>query len=259
MAPGKVPILFIHGAFTQASRWQPWLAYFSALGHPCLAVSLPAHEPPDPARLANLTFHDYVEAMKAVVGTFDTPPVIVGHSMGGLIAQHVAAATPCAGLVLVSSAPPWRTGATRWSLPYTLTYFPGVVAGRPIRANRKAALALVLHDLPPEDRAALAPVFAYESGKAYRTMVLGRAPMAPGAVRCPVLCLSGADDRVLRPKVGRMLAAFYGADHLVFPGQGHSLVARSTVETIAGAVGRWIAERALVPAGEPSFQIAAVV
>lgn len=259
MASGTVPILFIHGAFTRASRWQPWVGYFSSLGYSCHAVSLPAHDPPDPARLAGLTFTDYVAAMCAEVARFGTPPILVGHSMGGLIAQHVAAATTCAALVLVSSAPPWRPGATRWSLPYTFTYFLGVAAGRPIRANRKAALELVLHDLPPEDQAALVPDFAYESGKAYRTMVLGRAPMAPGAVRCPVLCVSGGDDRVLRPKDGRSLAAFYGADHLVFPGQGHSLVARSTVDTIAGAVGRWIADRAALAPLEPSFRAAAVV
>jgi pimeloyl-ACP methyl ester carboxylesterase len=47
VAPGvtssdmKPPILFIHGAFTRAQRWRPWLEFFRAAGYECFAPSLP--------------------------------------------------------------------------------------------------------------------------------------------------------------------------------------------------------------------------
>ena len=84
------------------------------------------------------------------------------------------------------------------------------------------------------------PIFAYESGKAYRTMVFGGAPMRRGAVRCPVLVVSGGADRLLRPAVAARLADFYNAEHLIFPGRGHSLVAESLIETVAAEVREWI-------------------
>jgi pimeloyl-ACP methyl ester carboxylesterase len=89
----KPPLLFIHGAFTRAKRWDPWLEFFRAQGFVCHAPSLPAHDPPDMAALENLTFEDYVAAMVAVQRSLDAPPVIIGSSMGGLVAQHVAART----------------------------------------------------------------------------------------------------------------------------------------------------------------------
>ncbi len=207
---------------------------------------------PIPRRSANLTFADYVAAVRREVEKLDRPPVIVGHSMGGLIAQHVAASTECAGLVLVSSAPPWRTGATRHSFPYTFSYVMPVLTGRPMRANPRAAMELVLHDLPPHEQRELMPMFAYESGKAYRTMVFGLAPMRRGAVRCRVLCINGGDDRLLRPHVGRALADFYGAEQVVFSGHGHSLVSETMLGTVAATVLRWVEGAAVAPVGAPA-------
>ena len=254
----RPPILFIHGAFTRARRWRPWLTYFTDAGYKCVAPSLPAHDPPDPARLASLTFTDYLAAMTAAHSALDRPPIVIGHSLGGLIAQHVAAIMPCAGLVLVSSAAPWRTGTTRHALPYAFSYVLPVLSGGPIRANPRAALELVLHDLPPAEQRELAPIFAFESGRAYRTMVFGGAPIADGAVTCPVLCLSGGADRLIKPAVSARLAAFYGADHLVFPGRGHSLVSASLMDSVAAYVRDWI-DGLAEPIPEPSFQASAAV
>lgn len=255
-------ILFIHGAFTRAARWNPWVTYFAGAGYRCVAPSLPGHDPPNPSALARLTFADYVAAAAEVRRTFARPPIIVGHSMGGLIAQHLAARSECAALVLVSSTPPWPMRGTRHTLPYLKTYLLPALAGRSIRADRRAAVDLVLHDLAPAEREELLSIFAYESGKAYRTMTLGLAPVVAGAVTCPVLCVSGGADRVLAPSVGRRLAKFYGADHIVVPGHGHSLVAGSLVGTVAVSVREWLdglGARAAAMAGAPSFVPVAAV
>ena len=240
MAPD---ILFIHGAFTRASRWNPWVSYFTAAGYRCLAPSLPGHDPPDPVALARLTFADYVAAVAEVHASCSAPPIVIGHSMGGLIAQHLAASAECAAVVLVSSTPPWRTRGTRYALPYLASYVLPVIVGRPIRANPRAALKLVLHDLSLAEQLRQLPTFAFESGKAYRTVVFGRAPLAAGAIGCPVLCVNGGADRMLAKSVGGTLAAFYGADHIVFDEHGHGLVAGSLVSTVATAVQGWLDRR----------------
>ena len=252
----KPPLLFIHGAFTRGKRWRSWLAHFRAAGFTCVAPSLPAHDPPDMAALARLTFRDYVDAMVAVHATLDAPPVIIGSSMGGLVAQHVAAKTKSAGLVLVSAAPPWRGGGRMRAVPYAISYFFPVLFGLAMRGNKQAALELVLHDLSPEEQAEFLAIFADESGKAYRTVILGGPPMAEGAVKCPVLCLSASADRLFRPVVAERLAAFYNAKHLIFPG-GHTLAAGSLLEPIASEIIAWIGD--LAATAQPSFQPGAIV
>jgi pimeloyl-ACP methyl ester carboxylesterase len=249
----KPPLLFIHGAFTRAKRWDPWLDYFRAAGFTCLAPSLPAHDPPDMAVLARLTFRDYVDAMIAAHATLPAPPVIIGSSMGGLIAQHVAAETKSAGLVLISSAPPWRGGGKIAALQYALEYTIPVAAGRALRGNKAAARKLVLHDLTPEEQDFFLAIFADESGKAYRTMVTGSAPMTRGAVKCPVLVISASGDRLFKPSVAEKIAAFYGARHLVFPG-GHTLAAGALLKPISAAIVEWIDD-----VSSPSFRAGAIV
>jgi pimeloyl-ACP methyl ester carboxylesterase len=237
--------LFIHGAFTRARRWQPWLEYFTAAGFTCSAPSLPAHDPPDMAKLADLTFQDYIDAMVAAHAALDRPPVIVGSSMGGLIAQHVAARTKSAGLVLISSAAPWSGGGKLGAAPYALQYAIPFLFGRPMRGDKNAAKKLVLHDLTPEEQDFFLAIFADESGKAYRTMITGGAPIAEGSVKCPVLCLSASDDRLFKPEVAEKIAAFYRAEHHVFPG-GHTLASAAVLKPVGSTIVDWIG-RVTVP------------
>ena len=98
-------------------------------------------------------------------------------------------------------------------MAYTLSYLMPVLAGCAIRANQKAARTLVLHDLSPAEQTGACPRFSPTNpARRIGTMVIGGAPIAPGAVTCPVLCVNGGADRLLRPSVGEDLAAFYKAE-----------------------------------------------
>ena len=255
----KPPVLFVHGAFTRAARWDSWVAYFGEAGFECVAPSLPGHDPPDRAALAKLTFDDYVSAISQAANNLGRPPIVVGHSMGGLLAQHVAMRSDCAALILVSASPPWRIVGTWHSARYLWRYTWPVIAGQPIRASNKAAVDLVLHDLSPAEQKELLQILAWESGLAYRTMVFGRAPVERAAIRCPVLCVTGGKDRLLRFSTAAGLASFYDAEHLVFPGQGHALVAGSLVGTVGRAVLEWVERAALAADAETSFRPSPVV
>jgi pimeloyl-ACP methyl ester carboxylesterase len=235
-------MLLIHGAFSSAADFSAWRSFFAGEGFDVVAPSLPAHAPSDPAALATLSLPDYLKALLAVRNGLAEALVVVGHSMGGLLAQQLAAATPCRALVCVASAPPGKLPAQVRSLPHLAPLMPAIMAGRPIRPSPATFRALALHDLPTSEQQTVSEGLGYESGRAYRAMILGlgQCRVDRAAVRCPVLCLSGGLDRIISRRLARSIAARYRAEHKVFPARGHWLIAPSAVQEAAGTTLQWL-------------------
>jgi pimeloyl-ACP methyl ester carboxylesterase len=95
----RPPILLIHGAFSSAQHFAGWASFLSRARYECHAPSLPGHAPNDAALLASLDFGDYLAALRTEIGKLASPPVLIGHSIGGLLAQQLAASVPCRALV----------------------------------------------------------------------------------------------------------------------------------------------------------------
>jgi pimeloyl-ACP methyl ester carboxylesterase len=234
------PILLIHGAFSQGRHFDAWSDFFRRAGFECHAPSLPGHAPSDESALAALTMHDYLAALRGELARFTAPPIIIGHSMGGLLAQQLAASGPCAGLVLVASAPPWMLPVQLQALPTLFKHFPTILRGRPVRPTERILRELALHDLPEDEQRALIPIFVPESGKAYRAMVLGLARIPGRQFAGPVLCLSGGLDRIIPERTSHAIAREYHARHQRFAHCGHWLIAPSREREVAGAVLQWL-------------------
>lgn len=237
------PVIFVHGAFSCALHWQAWVQRFGDAGFECVAPSLPGHEPSDPAALAGLSLSDYLQALERVRAAQPTPPILIGHSMGGLLAQQLAASGPCAALVCLASAPPGMLPAQLRALPYLAPLMPQIVAGRPIQPTAATFRYLVLHDLPPGEQDELAATLGAESGRAYRSMIFGTARVRASAVRCPTLCVTGRQDRIVAPRVARAIAARYGAAHKVLDHRGHWLLARAALEEVSEPVLDWLRQQ----------------
>src|SRR5215470_2812950 len=171
----RPPVLFIHGAFSNAGHFDPWVERFARAGFECHVPSLPGHGPSDPRALASLGMEDYLAALEREVAKLSAPPILVGHSMGGLLAQQLASKGRCRALICVASAPPWMLVSPPSSLPYFLPVLPATLAGQPIRAPEATLRALVVHHLPESEQRALLPTFGAESGRAYRAMIFGTA------------------------------------------------------------------------------------
>ena len=97
------PLLFIHGLTFDRSTWEP-IAERLADRFTCVTVDLPGHGGSDgpPPRVLD----DVAVAINRLLGELGSePPVVVGHSMGGVIASIYAGHHPTRGLVLVDQAP----------------------------------------------------------------------------------------------------------------------------------------------------------
>ena len=241
----RPPILLVHGAFCHAGHFGGWVRALTKAGFECHAPSLPGHWPSNSSALASLTLSDYLGSIRRTAATLSAPPIVIGHSMGGLLAQHLAATAPCAALVCVASAPPWMVIPQFRALPFLVQQMPAILAGRPIRADERALRDLALHDLSEQEQNELVRTFGTESGHALRAMILGLARMPGRRFQGPVLCLSGSQDRIIANRISKAIACYYSARHETFAKRGHWLIAPSAEGEIVVTIIRWLREHVM--------------
>ena len=107
------PIVFIHGMFMTPKCWASWVTRFEEAGHTCHTPAFPFHhgrpdllrQQPD-EQLGQLKLSDVEQRIAETVDKLPVKPILVGHSMGGLIAQRLVAAGKASAAVCISSAPP---------------------------------------------------------------------------------------------------------------------------------------------------------
>lgn len=86
------PILLLHGMFSTPKLLAGWVSLLESAGYRVHAPAYPGHDPVDMAVLSRVTLSDYIAAALAAYDELDETPIVIGHSIGGLVAQHVAAA-----------------------------------------------------------------------------------------------------------------------------------------------------------------------
>lgn len=102
------PIVMVHGAFCAGWTFGAFRAPFEQAGHAVFAPDLPGHqEGSPPAAVCGLSLRDYAAAIVEFCADLAAPPILVGHSLGGLVVQLAAARMPTAGLILLAPSAPW--------------------------------------------------------------------------------------------------------------------------------------------------------
>src|SRR3990167_613619 len=101
----RAPVIMVHGAFCGGWTFDVFRAPFEAAGHAVLTPDLIGH---DGARgVTGVSMSDYARQIARLVETCETPPILVGHSMGGLVAQMAAARARVSKLILLAPSAPW--------------------------------------------------------------------------------------------------------------------------------------------------------
>src|SRR5438046_3610394 len=90
-APARArPILFLHGMWGGSWMWDHYLSFFAGRGYTGYALNLRGHHGSKPVDdIGRVPFADYLAHPRAVAASIGDP-IIVGHSMGGLLAQKLA-------------------------------------------------------------------------------------------------------------------------------------------------------------------------
>jgi pimeloyl-ACP methyl ester carboxylesterase len=244
----------IHGAFCGPWAMDGFAQAFADAGYAVHNSCLRFHDMrPAPPALATTSLGDYVADLGEEIAALDAPPILVGHSMGGLLAQMLAARHDTAALVLLAPSPPWGVApATIGEIAAAQAMFlkPGFWT-QVLEPDRGIAFSQSLGCLPRDMREQVFGRFGPESGRAMLEIMhwaldMGRAShVEPDAVACPVLVLTGSEDRVNAPETVRRIAARYGerATLDVRPGMGHWLIGEPGWEKLAARALDWLAER----------------
>lgn len=230
-------VLFLHGAGGNGHVWVDILQRLSGQHSP-VAIDLPAH-----GRSGGLLAAESVEVYTHVVDAFleasqFTPCVLVGHSMGGAIAQCYAHTHPkkLVGLVLSS------TGARLRVHPDTLQLWKDASMGRPVHVYSRAAYS----DKTPMDIVRRGWAEQRKTDPRVRLgdyQVCDRFDMMDQLkeIRVPTLVLGGTDDVVTPPKYAEYLQQqIPGARLVMLPAAGHIGYAEQP-EAMANALAAFLA------------------
>ena len=252
-APRGRPILFVHGLWAGAWLWERWLPIAAERGWDAWAVELRGRGGSRPGTdLGRVRIRDFAADVRDALAHVGEA-VVVGHSMGGLVAQAVAATDPrVRAAVLLCSVPPRGIVAlTGPLLRQAGAYLPAMARGRTFAPRRRDADALIMNEVDAAARDELFARMIPDSGTAAREIALGRVAVDPAKVRVPILVAGATHDRISPPAVHPKLVRRYGADELIFEERGHLVMFEEGWRSRAKQVLDW-ADRAVEAAPGPA-------
>jgi pimeloyl-ACP methyl ester carboxylesterase len=249
------PIVMVHGAFCGGWVFERFRQPFEAAGHVVLTPDLPGHAEGS-GSVANISMVDYARFIADFCAALPEPPILVGHSMGGLVAQLAAARTPVSSLVLLAPSPPWGVSGASMeeAISAVSLYALGPYWMQAIDPDYALAKLYSLDRMAPEDRKAVFERMTPESGRAlWQTLNWWLDPfmttlVPPGSISAPVLAIAGGRDVIHPPATVKQTASRLSADFKVFREMSHWLPGEPGWDEVAQACLEWLPMQARVAA-----------
>jgi non-heme chloroperoxidase len=246
----RTPLLFVHGAYVGAWCWdEHFLSWFAARGFPAYALSLRGHgESSGRDRLHGFGLADYAEDLERAVALLDRPPVLIGHSMGALVAQKYLERAEVPAMALISPVPPFglmpSTFALALTRPALFSEINALAAGN---SASRGALAEALFAGPLEE-ARIERYYARmqsESRRALADMSGWGLPQLWRTRRPDTLVLGASHDALIAPVLAQSTATMLGAEYRLLDGFGHAVMLEADWECAAREIFEWLEGRGL--------------
>lgn len=241
-------ILLIHGAWHGPWCWDDFASRLTGHGHEVRALRLRGHDRP-PGRIWH-RLRDYVEDAQRGAAEFAEPPVLVGHSLGGLVIQKYLERNSAPGAVLMASVPPGGTigAVARQFLQHPIPLLKANLLLRLRPLVETVELARELFFTPDTPRDIVDKCFARLQDESYLAFIDTMIVLArPRRVRAPVLVLGAERDAIITVDEVRKTGRAYRTEAEIFPGMGHDLMLDVGWEKVADRVDAWVRERGQTP------------
>ena len=259
-------VVFVHGAWVGPRCWDGWVQAYAKQGLRCLAPAWPHDDrpypelrrAPDPA-LAAVGVGEIVDHYARIVSALPKPPVLIGHSFGGLVVQLLLSRGLGAAGVAINPGPPRGILPTPRAL---LTALPVLFAWRGWRRvlsmSYEQFVAGFVHELPEGERRA-----AYEEqvlptpGRPYFQAAFGALHRATQvdfrrADRAPLLITAGERDRTAPAAMNRANFRAYRksparTDFRLFARRSHWIIAEPGWQEVADSALDWVRKEGALP------------
>jgi pimeloyl-ACP methyl ester carboxylesterase len=253
-------VLMLHGAFCTHEVFRPWVRCFAENGYRAVSVARRGRLGVGPINAEGLQFGDYLDDSRQVIEALGEKPVLVGHSLGGLLAQKLAEEGRCAAAVLVAPVPTQSLMAALHTFTPLAPLLPYIIMGKPMARPETCERIALNRVMCPRERQRILEGLVHESGAVFREMMLGRVRVDASKVRCPVRVIAARDDLVIPPRLAQITARRYGAELLMYENNGHWLVGEPGADEIASGIVQWLEgklQEGALPASQPCGESAA--
>jgi pimeloyl-ACP methyl ester carboxylesterase len=257
----RAPLMFIHGAWLAAGSWENFTDYFRQRGFPVSAPEWPRKEGKDVAELhegdevAGLGLTEIVDHYESQIRALDEPPVLIGHSFGGLITELLLDRGLGRAGVAMSPAPPKGILV----LPFSSLKAASPALGHPSKWHGVVPLTLeeftygFVNTFSPEGAKAAYEKYAVpESGQIFYEAGFANFHLHPPTEvhfksdgRAPLLIVGAENDHTVPASLSKKQYEKYGksdvqTDYVEFKGRPHLMMVADGWEEIAGAIETWI-------------------
>lgn len=247
-------IILVHGAFAAPNSFDLYAGFFKDRGWRVHRPAFRYHDgdpkaDPDP-RLAETSLCDYTNDISELAAKIGTKPVILGHAIGGVVAQQVASRGLASAAVLINPNAPYgllpSTDDERAVARGLMESGPFWTS--PMRLPFEMFAEFAFNKIPADEQRKVYDNLGAESGKVMFEMFFWMFDDAAAMkvdydkVTCPVLIVSGTEDRAVDPKSCRELAEIYGdkATFLAAENHAHFLFLEPGWEDVAARIEDWI-------------------
>ena len=236
----------MHGAGLGAWCWaEHFLDFFAERGFSSYALSLRGHgKSGGRARLRWTSIADYVSDVERIASGLPRRPVVVGHSLGGLVVLKYLETHPAPAALLL--APPPGRGmlgaAMRMLVEHPWLSMQVIATGQPRRLLARPELVRKFSFSPELSEERVREYAARMGSESFRALLqLMYTRPDPARIRgVPLLVLGGGRDYFIRPPAIRRTADAYNGESMVLPSLAHNMMLDAGWCEVAGSVLEWL-------------------
>jgi pimeloyl-ACP methyl ester carboxylesterase len=247
-------IVFIHGMFLTPKSWEGWHRFFTARGYLCFAPAWPWHDGEPgalrdhiPAETGHVALTDVVEEFAAVAAALPEKPILIGHSVGGLVAQVLVNRGLARAGVCIGSVAPNGILTLDWDFIRGTAAIANPLRGdRPYWMTEREFRRRFCNTLTEEEaRAAYLKYAVHESRNVLRGCLGHAGRVDLKKEHAPLLFIAGDQDRTIPERLEKKNVEAYAPDAGVvdfkeFPGRGHFICGEPGWQEVAAYIDGWL-------------------
>lgn len=249
-------IIFIHGMFQNHKSWENWVAFFSERGYRCFSPDWPMHEgdpvvlkenPPE--GLGGLGLDQVIRSINALALQCDKP-IMIGHSVGGLIVQLLLNQGIAGVGVAINSVAPNAMLDFDWEFLKNATLILNPLKGdEPIYMDEKTFHSAFANTLTESESAQAYHDFATHDSRNVLRDCIGKAgKMDTHLPHHPLLLIAGEKDHIIPADlVVKNFKAYTHKTSIIemkeFPNRSHYICGEPSWEEVADYIYNWLEER----------------